>query len=169
ALAPAAAGEPAVVPASARGASAAAAAPGPAPAAPAPQEAAASDADAPALDLERLGALWPAVADAVRADNGMVGALLADARPVSLAGGRLTLAFPADAAFSKKKAETNRELVHGALRAITGQPLSVIYELSGEPAAGAAATLSEEELLARLLEEFGAHEILEDDHDEGRA
>ena len=38
------------------------------------------------------------------------------ARPVALEGERLTVAFPADAAFVKKKAEANRELVQQAVR-----------------------------------------------------
>ena len=51
----------------------------------------------------------------------MVAALVAEAVPSALEGDRLTVAFPGDAAFLKKKAEANRELVLGALRRLTGR------------------------------------------------
>jgi DNA polymerase III subunit gamma/tau len=118
---------------------------------------------APALDLERVETLWPAVAEAVREQNGMVGALLTDARPTALDGDRLVVAFPEEAVFKKKKAEGNRELVQGALRGLTGRTLSIAYELSGPSPAAEPVVLSEEELIARLREELGAEEILEED------
>ena len=63
-------------------------------------------------------ALWPAVGEAVAEENGMLGAALGAARPVGLEGDRLTVAFPADAAFVKKKAEANtRAGAAGAARA----------------------------------------------------
>jgi hypothetical protein len=80
-----------------------------------------------------------------------------------LEGERLTVCFPGDAAFSKKKAEANRELLGEALRGLTGRELSVVYELGGEPAATDAAVLSEEDLIARLREEFEAEEVFEDE------
>ena len=118
---------------------------------------------APELDLERVDTLWPAVAEAVREQNGMVGALLTDARPTALEGDRLTVAFPEEAVFKKKKAEGNRELVQGALRGLTGRTLSIAYELSGPSPASEPVVLSEEELIERLRAELGAEEILEDD------
>jgi DNA polymerase III subunit gamma/tau len=120
-------------------------------------------AAAPELDLERLETLWPAVAEAVREQNGMVGALLSDARPTALEGDRLTVAFPEEAVFKKKKAEGNSELVQGALRGLTGRTLSVAYELSGPSPAAEPVVLSEEELIERLRAELAAEEILEDD------
>jgi DNA polymerase-3 subunit gamma/tau len=121
---------------------------------------------APAPDLERLQALWPAVADAVRERNAMVGALLADARPTALEGDRVTVAFPEEAVFKKKKAEGNRELVQGAVRGLTGRTLSVVYELSGDGGKPEPVVLSEEELIERLRAELGAREVF-DDQDEG--
>ena len=67
------------------------------------------------MDLERIKGLWAAVAEAVREQNGMVGALIAGSVPCELEGDRLTVAFPEEAAFLKKKAEANRELVLDAL------------------------------------------------------
>jgi DNA polymerase III subunit gamma/tau len=116
---------------------------------------------APAIELARIEELWPAVAEAVREENGMVGALIAHARPTALEGDRLTVAFPDGNAFSKKKAEANRELVERAVRGLTGSRLSVAFELSAT--AAGEATLSEEELIERLRNELGAEEVFEED------
>jgi DNA polymerase III subunit gamma/tau len=123
----------------------------------------AEPAPARPLDLERIAALWPAVADAVREDNAMVGAILADARPTAVDGDRLTLAFPEDAAFSKKKAEANRELVQAALRGLTGRPLAVAFELNGTREEAPAPELTHDELIERLRTELGATEVFEED------
>ena len=54
-------------------------------------------------ELETVAACWPAVIDIVRKDNEMLAALLADARPVSLEGHDVTIAFPSDMAFLKQE------------------------------------------------------------------
>jgi DNA polymerase-3 subunit gamma/tau len=130
--------------------------PTPPPPAPAPAD------PSPALDLERVTTLWPAVADAIREQNGMVAALLAEAVPTELEGSKLTIQFPADAAFSKKKAEANRELVTGALRSLGGHAIAVAFELGEEREASGPATLTADELAERLMRDFGAEEIFED-------
>jgi DNA polymerase III subunit gamma/tau len=117
------------------------------------------------LQLEQVRELWPAVAEAVREQNAMVGALVGHARPTELAGGRLTVCFPEEQAFSKKKAEANRDLVETAVRGLTGHSLTVIYELSGDAHPHEPVTLSEEELIERLRAELGAEEIFEDEDD----
>src|SRR4051794_81538 len=81
------------------------------------------------IDLERLRSLWPAVVDEVCKGNQMVGAFLKEARPTQLAGGRLTVCFAPGAGFSKKKVESNRPLVQGAVRTLTGAALNVSFEL----------------------------------------
>jgi DNA polymerase-3 subunit gamma/tau len=115
-------------------------------------------------ELDDIVGLWPAVAEAVGEQNGMLGAALSAATPLALDAERLTIAFPADAAFVKKKAEQGRELVTNAVRGMTGQSLSLAFELSEDalPAAGPA-TLDHDELIARLREEFGAEEVFEDE------
>jgi DNA polymerase III subunit gamma/tau len=118
---------------------------------------------APEMDLERLRSVWPAVVEAVREENAMVGAALDNGRPASLEGNRLTVGFPGSAAFSKKKAEANRGLLQTALRGLTGRSLELAYDNGGEELDdGAVATLSEEELLKRLKQEFGATEVFDD-------
>jgi DNA polymerase III subunit gamma/tau len=116
-----------------------------------------------AVDIEQVQAIWPAVADAVREENAMVGALVAHARPTTLEGNRLIVCFPEGQAFSKKKAEANRELAERALRGLTGASMSVVYELSADTPATEAAILTEEELIERLRSELGAEEVFEDE------
>ncbi len=118
---------------------------------------------APAIDLERVRALWSSVAEAVREQNAMVGALIAEAVPSALEDDRLTISFPPDAAFLKRKAEANRELLLSALRSFTGRGLAVAFELSDQAAEQRAPrTLGEEELLERLKRDFGAEEVFDD-------
>ena len=90
-------------------------------------------ADSVASTLESMRSLWPAVIDLVRAENALLGALIADARPVELDGEELTFAFALDA-FLKKKAEdpANRVIVGEALRAVTGGRWRLLYELREE-------------------------------------
>jgi DNA polymerase III subunit gamma/tau len=116
-----------------------------------------------ALELEQLEALWPAVAEAVAEQNGMLGAALTAARPMAVEGDRVTVAFPPDAAFVKKKAESGRELIQGALRGLTGRTPGLTFELSDTAAGPGPATLEEAELIERLRREFGAEEVFDDD------
>jgi len=122
----------------------------------------------PALDLSALRTLWPSVVDAIRSENAMVGALLGEARPTALGDGGLTVAFPPSAGFSKRKAEANRALVQDNLRRLTGRGMTLRFELAEATAAesdlpsASAPVLSEDELLERLKQDFGAREIFED-------
>jgi hypothetical protein len=114
-----------------------------------------------AVELDQLQAIWPAVAEAVTEENGMLGAALGAARPMAIEADRLTVAFPPDAAFVKKKAEANRELVQRVLRGLTGHTLAVAYELREEALPPAPELLGEEELIERLRAEFAAEEVFE--------
>ena len=114
------------------------------------------------VELEQVVALWPAVAETVAEQNGMLSAALCAATPTALDADRLTIAFPADAAFVKKKAEQGRDLVANAVRGLTGQSLTLAFELSDGvmPAAGPA-TLDHDELIERLRAEFDAEEVFD--------
>jgi hypothetical protein len=118
----------------------------------------------PEPDLQRIRDLWPAAVDAVREDNGMVGAFLAAAQPAELEEETLTLAFAPDATFGKKKCEDNRALLQTALRALTGRALQIRCECREVEAgpAGGAVTLSHDELVDRLKEQFGAKEVFDE-------
>jgi DNA polymerase-3 subunit gamma/tau len=151
----------AAMPAAAGRSSAAAAAPA------AAQAVAELDPPASGLELQTAVDLWPAVVDVVRERNAMLAALLADARPVAVGDGELTVAFPAGAAFLKRKAEQDehRRFTTEALRTLTGHPLALRYELSDDdeqPFGTGAPVLSGEELVRRFLEEFDAEELLDD-------
>jgi len=140
----------------------------------APAQAVAVAAEAPpapdatgGIDIDRVAALWPAVADAVREQNAMVAALLAEAVPTAIDHeGRLTVQFPADAAFSKRKAEANRELIAGALRSLGGHSVALAFELGEVREAAGPATLTADELADRLMRDFAAEEIFETDEPE---
>jgi DNA polymerase-3 subunit gamma/tau len=119
-----------------------------------------------AVELEQVKALWPAVAETVGEENGMLGAAIGAALPTALEGDRLTIAFPADAAFVKKKAEANRELVATALRGLTGHSLVLAFELSDDAVAAGPATLDHDQLIERLRQEFGAEEVFEEPEEE---
>ncbi len=127
-------------------------------------------ADQP-LDLHTIVSSWPAVVDLVRAENAMIAALLAGAQPVAADNRELTVAFPPEAAFLKRKAEQedHRRIATAALRTVTGQALALRYELRErqenpeQPAQ--AAILSGDELVRRFLEEFDAQELHDDNPD----
>jgi DNA polymerase-3 subunit gamma/tau len=123
----------------------------------------AAPAPSATLELEQLEAVWPAVAAAVTEENGMLGAALGAARPMALEADRLTVAFPPDAAFVKKKAEANRDLVQRAVRGLTGQSLAIAYELREDAAPAGPALLAEEELIERLRAEFAAEEVFDEE------
>ncbi|MDQ6746388.1 MAG: DNA polymerase III subunit gamma/tau [Actinomycetota bacterium] len=123
------------------------------------------------LDLHMIASAWPAVVDLVRAENAMIAALLAGAQPVAADARELTVAFPPEAAFLKRKAEQedHRRIATAALRTITGQALALRYELrerEGTPEEPAQpAILSGDELVRRFLEEFDAQELHDDNPD----
>jgi len=129
---------------------------------PVPDSPPAAAPGAPDLDLESMTALWPAVIETIRAENKLLGALLADARPVALEGERLTIGFAATAEFLKRKAEDmeNRATLGEAVRTVTGRRLKLAFELR-EDAGGeeGVPTLSGDEWIERFMREFDAEEI----------
>ena len=126
-------------------------------------QAAPEESPAPVLDFDRLVTLWPAVVDAVTEQNGLIGASLAEGRPATLEGSRLIVAFPTGSEFAKKKVESKRELLHRAIKGLTGQAVEPHCELGGEPSPDAVPpALSESELLERLRSDFGATEVFDD-------
>ena len=129
-----------------------------------PESPDAAPAGAPPHDLDSLVSMWPAVVDVVRAENALLGALIAEARPVEAKGEELTLGFAST--FLKKKAEdpANRMTVAEALRVVTGARWRPAYDLREDlaeqpSAASAEGGESEERRLARFMEEFDAEEV----------
>jgi DNA polymerase III subunit gamma/tau len=141
----------------------------PAPAAPPPAEPPpAASPEAPvSRDLESVASMWPAVVDLVRSENGLIGALIAEAQPVAVNGEDLTLAFASTAQFLKKKAEdpANRATVGEALRTIMGGRWRLSYELRDELSPEGrpqASEHTEEEWVRRFMQEFDAEEVHDD-------
>ena len=123
--------------------------------------------DEPTLDSVR--SLWPAVLDALRADNGMLAACLGEAHPVELRGDEVVVAFAGHDTFNRRMADgrEHRAAIDAALRDLAGSPLRVVFELrnpselaNGEPETQPP---SEDELVARFKTEFDAEEIVPED------
>jgi DNA polymerase III subunit gamma/tau len=120
----------------------------------------------PPEDLQAVAELWPAVVELVGAGHALCGAVIADTRPVELAGEDLTVGFPTSAAFLKKKAEdpANRQIVTDALRQLAGGRWRISYELredldEGAGAGGAPRAYTEEEWIERFKAELDAEEV----------
>ena len=122
-------------------------------------------------ELETVTACWPAVIKLLNENNQLLASSLAAARPVSLNDEALTLAFPTDKQFYLRKAEQdeNRRATADALRSFVGTSLVLRYELRDEPEPADPATepggLSHEELVKRLVDEFDAQEVLDDEEE----
>ncbi len=121
------------------------------------------------IDLDGFRALWPAVLDAVRADNQLLGAVLSEARPVELRGGELVVAFDDAQGFNRRKADgrANRTALEDAIRALSGAGVRVCFELRPLDGPAEERPPSEEELVARFVAEFDAEEIVTDPDPEG--
>jgi DNA polymerase-3 subunit gamma/tau len=164
---PAANGAPSGLGPSTAAAVVAATAPAPEPA-PAP---AAPPAPAGELDLAALRELWPAVVDAVRAENGLLGAALEKAQPVEVAGGEATFAFAREESFFKGTAEReeHRQRVAETVRSLAGTALRPRYELRESAPEAAVATTpapaapTDDELVDRFVAAFDAEELIDDE------
>ena len=132
-------------------------------------------AASPVATLDGLTSVWPAVLDAVCADNQLLGAALSEARPVELHDDELVVAFAEGDAFNRRIADTpeHRATVEQAVRGLCGRPLRLRFELRdlGPPADDAPEPPSEDEIVARFVTEFDAEEIVPgpDDDKEGEA
>jgi DNA polymerase III gamma/tau subunit len=149
-----------------------------------PPEAADDDAAAPAdqaggngdtPDLQKLIGLWPAVIDQVR-DSGaeLLSHVLAAARPVAVDPEEETLevGFPPSAAFNKRKAEGNeaKDRFAEAVKAVVGERLRPVFVLLESDDEGTPErTLSEEELIELMRDEFDAEYVESDEADEPEA
>jgi hypothetical protein len=115
--------------------------------------------------VESIIDLWPAVVELVGAEHALCGAVITEARPVSISGEDLMVGFPTTAAFLKRQAEdpANRAIVTDALRQVTGARWRLSYELSeelGDPSAtGSGEAYTEEDWVSRFKEELDAEEI----------
>jgi DNA polymerase-3 subunit gamma/tau len=122
------------------------------------------------LELDGLRTVWPAIIEAVKASgNRICAAALAEAQPVAVEGGQVTVAFPPGAEYQRRRADDDeyRACVVAALREVTGAKAQIAYVLeevpTAEEAAAAAAAaeppMSEDEVVRRFVAEFDAEEI----------
>jgi DNA polymerase-3 subunit gamma/tau len=142
----------------------------PAPDATPPARTGANGSAAEQADVGALRDLWPAILDTVRVQNGLLAAVLADARPCDLVDDRLVIAFTPDKSFLCRKAEdsANRRLVAEAVQSLLGRSVRVSYELreADEDCAPSDPALSDDELIERFKAEFEAEEIVPDETEE---
>ncbi len=106
--------------------------------------------------------MWPAVIESLEGEYGLLAALLREATPLELTAEGLTLAWPESAAFSKRQVEdpAKREMIARSIRAVTGASLRLAHELhSDHQVAPAAPQLTDDELVERFKQEFGAEEL----------
>jgi DNA polymerase-3 subunit gamma/tau len=122
-------------------------------------------AEAESLDLGQLERVWPSVIDKLRETAPALAATFEGARPVGLDEDGLTVGFPAELTFNKRKAEApdKRELMAEAIESVLGQRLRLAYVLlDGETAsedAPAADEIDHDALVEKLKSEFDAKEV----------
>jgi hypothetical protein len=130
----------------------------------------APDLGGPALELDSIQSLWPAVVETLGAEHALLAALLDAARPHACDGDRLTIAFATSAAFLKKKAEdvANAQQIAAAVRTVTGASVTLDFVLAdpaepGEDDPAAPPAVTDEEWVQRFVSEFGAEEISDEE------
>ena len=116
-------------------------------------------------DLDAVRTLWPAVLDAVRADNGLLAACLAEAHPVEVRGNEVVVAFAEHDTFNRKMADgrEHRATVDDALRDLAGSRCAWSSSCASWRSSSEVKPPSEDELVARFKTEFDAEEIVPDD------
>ena len=120
------------------------------------------------LDREKLGQVWPAVLESLKAGgSGPAASLFEEARPVGFDAGVVTVAFPPESAFNRRNAEKpeRRAQLVEALLAVTGERLEVAYEslspeAGSEAAARSGAVVGEDEFVEKVKSEFNAEEVI---------
>jgi DNA polymerase III subunit gamma/tau len=148
------------------------AAAGPAAGAPSEAPAGAPPSPAAAQDLAQVTRIWPSILAKLDEKAPALKATFDGARPVAFGDEGLTIGFPPDQPFNKRKAESpdRRQELIDAFVAVIGEPVAPTYVLLEEDDAGAAAPppdtpapgsgeIDEDELLERLKSEFDAEEV----------
>jgi len=136
---------------------------------PEPEE---QDAPPPAGDddmsLGDIQHVWGTVLAKLAETAPALAATFEGARPDGLEGDELSIGFPADLSFNKRKAESpeRREVLVTAIHAVTGRMLKPTYDFLDEDAepvaevpAAEADGVDEDEALRRLKSEFDAEEV----------
>jgi DNA polymerase-3 subunit gamma/tau len=138
----------------------------------APPSPASAPSPAAAQDLAQVTRIWPAVLAKLDEKAPALKATFEGARPVAFDDDGLTIGFPPDQPFNKRKAESKdrRQELIDAFVAVTGEPVAPTYVLLEDDEAPAASAppdtpapgsgeIDEDELLERLKSEFDAEEV----------
>jgi DNA polymerase III subunit gamma/tau len=116
----------------------------------------------PSLELEQLQEAWQrTVLPAVEQRSIPTASMLREAHPVALADDRLTLEFPASAAFHRQLAEEpkNATLLADTLFEVTGRRLQLEFALGENGELPEEEPPSEEDFVALIKETFDAREV----------
>ena len=111
------------------------------------------------LDLAMVQELWPAVLQGVEEGNQLLAGCLSQARPVSVTGRDVTIAFTPDCGFQKRKAEDAqaRQQLTTSFKELTGVAPRLVFETRDPEELGAEPeVISEDDFIARLRAEFDA-------------
>ena len=121
------------------------------------------------LDLEQVVRVWPAVLDQLMQTAPALAATFEGARPVAFDAGEqaVTVGFPADHTFNKRKAEApdKREQLAEALETVLGQKVRPAYDVfdgEAQPSEADAAEsqgVDHEALVEKIKSEFDAEEV----------
>ncbi len=118
------------------------------------------------LDLEQIVRVWPSVLDQLLQSAPALAATFEGARPVGFEDGEVTIGFPADHTFNKRKAEApdKREQMAAALATVLGEKLRPVYAvLDGDTAPGEVAPeggdLDHAAFVEKIKNEFNAEEV----------
>jgi DNA polymerase III subunit gamma/tau len=131
------------------------------------EPAATGPAGAVALELDEIVRVWPAVLDQLLQTAPALAATFEGARPVGVDAKErsLTIGFPADHTFNKRKAEApdKREQMAAALETVLGEKLRPVYSvLDGKDAGPEAQTddaVDHAALVEKIKSEFDAEEV----------
>ncbi len=125
--------------------------------------------ETPELSLEQVQRVWPSVLDQLLQTAPALAATFEGARPVAFADGEVTIGFPADHTFNKRKAEApdKREQLAAALETVLGEklrPAFAVLDGDAAPAGGGQADSKDEgvdhaALVEKIKSEFDAEEV----------
>jgi DNA polymerase-3 subunit gamma/tau len=120
------------------------------------------------LDIEQIARVWPAVLDQLLQTAPALAATFEGARPVAFDSGEqtVTVGFPSDHTFNKRKAEApdKREQLVAALETVLGQKLRPAYAVFDGEEAGSGAEAEDDggdhaALVEKIKSEFDAEEV----------
>lgn len=121
------------------------------------------------LDLNYVVGFWPSVIEKLGETSPALAATFEGARPIEVAADEkiVTVGFPAENTFNKRKAEApeKREQMEAALEAVMSERLRPVYVvLDGEPAppteeAPSSDEIDHDALVEKLKSEFDAEEV----------